>query len=84
MKNIFDYVCDKEKTEAKLISGKDCMAESAQAEFEAVKRQFHKTGGRQYYHIIQSFSPRDRQTPENAHIGVCGILRRISGAGGHP
>lgn len=44
MKNIFDYVCDKEKTEAKLISGKDCMAESAQAEFEAVKRQFHKTG----------------------------------------
>lgn len=71
MKNIFDYVCDKEKTETRLIDGKNCMAESAQAEFEAVKRQFHKTGGRQYYHIIQSFSPRDRLTPETAHkIGL--------------
>ena len=47
------------------------MAESAQAEFEAVKRQFHKTGGRQYYHVIQSFSPKDKLTPETAHqIGL--------------
>ena len=69
--NIFNYVQNKEKTEPHLISGKDCMAESAQAEFEIVKSRFNKTGGRNYYHVIQSFAPDDDLTPEEAHdIGM--------------
>ena len=69
--NIFNYVQNKEKTEPHLISGKDCMAESAQAEFEIVKSRFNKTGGRNYYHVIQSFAPEDDLTPEQAHdIGM--------------
>ena len=69
--NIFNYVQNKEKTEPHLISGKDCMVESAQAEFEIVKSRFNKTGGRNYYHVIQSFAPDDDLTPEEAHdIGM--------------
>lgn len=66
-KIIIDYVCNKEKTADKLISGKDCMPESAAGEFAQVKKHFGKTDGRTYYHMIQSFSPDDDITPEQAH-----------------
>ena len=59
LSNIFNYVLDKEKTDEKLIIGKDCMTETAQKEFEFTKKQFGKTDGRTYFHIIQSFSPED-------------------------
>lgn len=55
------------KTTDKLISGKDCMPESCEYEFAEVKKAFGKTDGRTYYHMIQSFSPDDRITPEQAH-----------------
>ena len=67
LRNIFNYVLNNEKTAPHLISGKDCMAESAQAEFEIVKTRFNKVGGRNYYHVIQSFAPEDDLTPEEAH-----------------
>lgn len=66
-----DYVCNKEKTLGKLISGKDCMPESCYDEFEMVKQKFNKLGGRTYYHIIQSFAQDDDITPEKCHeIGL--------------
>ena len=71
MNNIFPYIMKKEKTEQKLISGINCMPETAMEEFIAVKKQFGKTNGRQYYHVVQSFSPNDNITPETAHeIGL--------------
>lgn len=71
MNNIFPYIMKKEKTEQKLISGINCMPETAMEEFIAVKKQFGKTNGRQYYHVVQSFSPDDNITPETAHeIGL--------------
>ncbi|MBR1373884.1 relaxase/mobilization nuclease domain-containing protein [bacterium] len=71
MNNIFPYIMKKEKTDAKLISGINCMPETALEEFRAVKNQFRKTDGRQYWHIVQSFSPDDNLTPEIAHeIGL--------------
>lgn len=66
-KIVIDYVCNKEKTADKLISGKDCMPERAADEFAQVKKHFGKTDGRTYYHMIQSFSPDDNITPEQAH-----------------
>lgn len=66
-KTVINYVCNKEKTTDKLISGKDCMPESCEYEFAEVKKAFGKTDGRTYYHMIQSFSPDDRITPEQAH-----------------
>lgn len=71
MNNIFPYIMKKEKTEQKLISGINCMPETAMEEFMAVKKQFNKTDGRQYYHVVQSFSPDDNISPETAHeIGL--------------
>ena len=70
-RTVINYVCNKEKTTDKLISGKDCMPESCEYEFAEVKKAFGKTDGRTYYHMIQSFSPDDRITPEQAHeIGL--------------
>lgn len=66
-RTVINYVCNKEKTTDKLISGKDCMPESCEYEFAEVKKAFGKTDGRTYYHMIQSFSPDDRITPEQAH-----------------
>ena len=66
-RTVINYVCNKEKTTDKLISCKDCMPESCEYEFAEVKKAFGKTDGRTYYHMIQSFSPDDRITPEQAH-----------------
>lgn len=68
---ILDYVTNQEKTTDSLITGVNCVAQTARDEFEAVKKQFHKTGGRGYYHIVQSFSPDDPLDFETAHeIGL--------------
>ena len=46
LSGILDYVTNREKTVERLISGVNCVAQTAQDEFEAVKKQFHKTDGR--------------------------------------
>ena len=61
--DVFNYVLDKEKTDDTLISGHNCMAETAQREFEMTKYRYGKTDGRTYFHIVQSFSPEDNITP---------------------
>lgn len=66
-----DYVCNEEKTLGKLISGKNCMPESCYDEFEMVRNNFNKQGGRTYYHMIQSFAQDDDISPEKCHeIGM--------------
>lgn len=72
MNNIFPYVMNRNKTEdGILVSGIHCTPESALDEFRFVKNKFGKIDGRQYYHIVQSFSPEDKLTPETAHeIGL--------------
>ena len=57
LSGILDYVTNREKTVERLISGVNCMAQTAQDEFEAVKKQFRKTDGRSYYHMSKP-SPR--------------------------
>jgi len=47
------------------------MAQTAQDEFEAVKKQFRKADGRSYYHIVQAFAPDDPLDFDTAHeIGL--------------
>ena len=67
LSDVFNYVLDREKTEAHLIAGKDCMTETAQKEFEMTKLRFGKTDGRTYFHIVQSFSPEDDIDPYAAN-----------------
>lgn len=72
MNNIFSYVMNESKTEdGILVSGIHYTPESALDEFRFVKNKFGKIDGRQYYHIVQSFSLDDKLTPETAHeIGL--------------
>ena len=71
MNHIFHYVMREEATDRGLIDGIGCSPETAMEEFRFVKERFHKEDGRQYYHIVQSFSPKDDLTPETAHeIGM--------------
>jgi len=70
VKNIINYVLNKEKTNERIISGKDCTPYNAAEEMNATKKLFDKTDGRSYHHIIQSFKPGEI-TPEKAHkLGV--------------
>lgn len=62
-----NYITKEEKTEEKLISGKDCNPHTAIDEMKATKEQWGKTEGRQYKHYVQSFNPEDKITPEKAH-----------------
>ncbi len=80
LSGIIDYVTNREKTNDRLITGVNCVAQSALYEFEAVKKQFRKTDGRSYYHIVQAFSPDDPLDFKTAHeIG----LRFAEGFTGH-
>ena len=70
VKNIINYVLSKEKTDERIISGKDCSPSNAVSEMDATKELYSKTEGISYHHIIQSFKPGEI-TPEKAHeIGI--------------
>ena len=67
LKKIINYVTQQEKTDEKLIAGKDLLPECALSEMMMTKKQFGKTGGRQYLHMIQSFAPKENVDHEKAH-----------------
>lgn len=70
LKNVLDYCMQEAKTMNdghKLVSGLDCLPETAYSDMMATKKRFGKTDGREYYHILQSFAPDELITPEEAH-----------------
>jgi len=70
IKNIINYVLNKEKTDDRIISGKDCSPQNAIDEMNTTKELYNKTDGISYHHIIQSFKP-DETDPKKAHeIGL--------------
>lgn len=74
LKNVLDYCMQEAKTlndGHKLVSGIDCLPETAYSDMMATKKRFGKTGGREYYHILQSFAPDELITPEEAHRIAC-------------
>ena len=66
-KKIVSYLTQEEKTEEKLIGGKDCDPDNIVNHFNMTQELYGKTGGVKYHHIIQSFRPEDNITPEKAH-----------------
>ncbi|WP_122791457.1 relaxase/mobilization nuclease domain-containing protein [Intestinibacillus sp. Marseille-P6563] len=64
---VINYVCKKEKTERKLMTGIGCSPESAADEMQTTKLLYHKTGGRTYKHFVQSFASGENVTAEIAH-----------------
>lgn len=62
-----EYVSKEEKTEAKLMSGLNCSADTCLAEMQATKELWNKTGGRTYKHFTHSYHANENITLEQAH-----------------
>ena len=52
--------------ECVLVGGINCLPDTAFEQMEGTKNIFHKTGKRQGYHVIISFSPEEKVTSEQA------------------
>lgn len=70
MKAVLGYVSKEKKTkyeDRKFVSGVNCSPESAFEEMLLTKQANGKTGGRLYYHLVQSFPKGYEISPELAH-----------------
>ena len=69
----------REGREYQLISGKDCCGETAYREFMATKQQHGKAHGTFFYQYVQSFSPKEKITPQTAHEIGCKFAAYFKG-----
>ncbi len=68
LKKAFDYIENPDKTDGKLlVSSYGCSYETADIEFAFTLSKARERGRNLAHHLIQSFSPEDRITPETAH-----------------
>lgn len=79
IKRIINYVTQDKKTNANLITGKDCLAESSLEEMLYTKNLYHKNSGRQYIHIIQSFDLKDNLSAEQVHNAGIKLANTFNG-----
>ena len=68
-----------EVTQRHLVTGVNCVADTAYREFMNTKRFYEKTGGRMYYHVVQSFAPEEQLTAETAHEIALKLAETFSG-----
>ena len=67
LKNALEYIQNPNKTEeCVLVGGINCLPDTAFEQMEETKNIFNKTGKRQGYHVIISFSPEEKVTAEQA------------------
>ena len=67
LKNALEYIKNPDKTEECVLVGSiNCLPDTAFEQMEETKNIFHKTGKRQGYHVIISFSPEEKVTAEQA------------------
>lgn len=64
---LYAYLTQAEKTEEHLISGVNCNPNNMVNEFTVTKELYNKLEAIKYHHVIQSFDPNDKITPEKAH-----------------
>ena len=62
-----EYKTFDSKSKRKLISGVNCDGANSFREFMATKKIYGKDNGFFFYHYAQSFSPKEKITPEQAH-----------------
>ena len=62
-----EYKTFDNKSKRKLISGVNCDGANSFREFMATKKIYGKDNGFFFYHYAQSFSPKEKITPEQAH-----------------
>lgn len=82
LRGVLNYCCKEAKVDydgRPLVSGVNCVPAIALREFLNTKEQYHSTGGRMYYHMVQSFHPDDPVTPEQAHEIALKLAEQIPG-----
>lgn len=78
LRDMLAYLENEGKTLDNLRSGINCTPSNVEVEFDIVKEMHNKPKGKQYYHITQSFSPRDELDAHKAHdIGERWISKNI-------
>ena len=67
LENALQYIQNPDKTEECVLVGSiNCLPDTAFEQMVETKNIFHKTGNRQSYHVIISFSPEEKVTAEQA------------------
>ena len=67
LENALNYIQNPDKTEECVLVGSiNCLPDTAFEQMTETKNIFHKTGNRQGYHVIISFSPEEKVTAEQA------------------
>ena len=82
MKCVLGYVSKEKKTvkeDRKFVTGINCDPSHAYDEMMLTKKVHRKTGGRLYYHLVQSFPKGYDITPEKAHQIACEFAQRALG-----
>jgi len=82
LQGVLDYVRQDEKCISdgvRFVTGKDCCAETAYAEFMATKNSYSKANGVFFYHYTQSFSPEENITPAQAHQAALKLAEHYDG-----
>ena len=68
LEEAIDYALNREKTEETIFEDAiGCTCENAYADMVKTKERFHKKGGVQGYHLVQSFA-KGEVSPELAHL----------------
>ena len=79
LQDALDYAANRDKTEQSCFeSSYACTLETAFADMRQTKERWHKTGGVQGYHLVQSFAA-DEVTPELAHRIAQELADRVLG-----
>ena len=78
LKNALEYVQNPDKTEkCHLVGSVNCLPDSAYEQMLDTKRVYGKSGKRQGYHVIISFPPEERVTPEQARFVAEGFMEDV-------
>lgn len=79
LQDALDYAANRDKTEQSCFeSSYACTLETAFADMRQTKERWHKSGGMQGYHLVQSFAA-DEVTPELAHQIAKELTDRVLG-----
>ena len=79
LQDALDYAANRDKTEQSCFeSSYACTLETAFADMRQTKERWHKSGGVQGYHLVQSFAA-DEVTPELAHQLAKELTDRVLG-----
>ena len=80
LKNAIEYIQNPDKTEECVLVGSiNCLPDTAFEQMLETKKLYNKTGKRQGYHIILSFSPEEVVTPEQALYVVEHFVKDVLG-----